>query len=56
MIISYESERIYKMDIKNIKEYNPVYHKDCTLSWLKIGEKVGNHIREKKTYPSIGLE
>lgn len=44
------------MDIKNIKEYNPVYHKDCTLSWLKIGEKVGNHIREKKTYPSIGLE
>lgn len=44
------------MELRNIKEYNPVYHKDCTLSWLKIGEKVGKHFREKKTYPSINLD
>lgn len=48
-----------KIEIRNIKEYNPEYHKDGSLVWKKIGEKTsknGKHLRTKKQYPLIGIE
>lgn len=43
------------MILQDIRKYNAVYHKDCSLNWLETGVKVGNHIRKKKTYPSISM-
>lgn len=43
------------MELKSVKEYNPEYHKDGTLVWKKIGEKVGKHARRKKHYPQIDI-
>ncbi len=41
----------------NLEEYNADYHKDGTLVFKKIGEKLGKRrIRKKKNYCSIGIE
>ena len=44
------------MILQDIRKYNAVYHKDCTLNWLEIGAKEGKRVRRKKTYPSISLD
>lgn len=44
------------MILQDIRKYNAVYHKDCSLNWLEIGAKEGKRVRRKKTYPSIGLD
>ena len=44
------------MILQDIRKYNAVYHKDCSLNWLEIGEKVGKHRRKKKVYPMVGLD
>lgn len=43
------------MELKSVKEYNPEYHKDGTLVWKKIGERIGKHARKKKHYPQIDI-
>lgn len=43
------------MELKSVKEYNPEYHKDGTLVWKRIGEKIGKHARKKKHYPQINI-
>ncbi len=44
------------MILQDIRKYNAVYYKDCSLNWLEIGAKEGKHVRRKKTYPSISLD
>lgn len=46
------------MELKNIAEYNPEYHKDGSLVWKKIGEPTGKKgkFRKKKQYPCIAIE
>ena len=40
-----------QIEIKNMNEYNPDYHRDGTLVWKKIGERTGKHgIRKQKQY------
>lgn len=43
------------MELRSIKQYNPEYHKDGTLIWKLIGEKIGKHARKKKHYPRIDI-
>lgn len=43
------------MELRSIKQYNPEYHKDGTLIWKRIGERVGKHARKKKHYPQIDI-
>ena len=44
------------IEIKNINEYNPQYHKDKSLVWKKIGEPLGKKgHRSKKVYPSLAI-
>lgn len=44
------------MEIKNMGEYNPDYHKDGTLVWKKIGEKTGKKgIRKQKKFNQIDI-
>ena len=48
-----------KIEIMNIKEYNPEYRKDSSLIWKKIGEpmgKKGKNCRAKKQYPLISMD
>lgn len=44
------------MELRSIKQYNPEYHKDGTLVWKEIGEKIGKHTRKKKHYPQIDVK
>lgn len=44
------------MEIKNMNEYNPDYHKDGTLVWKEIGEKTGKKgIRKQKQFNHIEI-
>ena len=44
------------MEIKSMQEYNPNWNKDGTLSWKKIGEKIGkNRIRKQKKYNHMDI-
>ena len=48
-----------KIEIMNIKEYNPEYRKDGSMVWKKIGEptgKKGKRLRSKKQYPLISMD
>lgn len=41
-----------KMELKNIAEYNPEYHKDGSLVWKKIGEPTGKKGKLRKKVSS----
>lgn len=44
------------MEIKNMNEYNPDYHKDGTLEWKRIGEKTGKkRTRKQKQYNRMDI-